>query len=139
MKVFEKIRSLVLPLTTFFSFPSTSSEVSFLLSGVFLSSMSQYWASSSGHLDSGCVLTLGPILDVGESHTITQLYDTKRHTPPCLAKTGRGVWSRWVKVCSYLALELGRYCLAKTGRGVWSHWVKIRSYLALELGRSLFS
>jgi len=48
--------------TTSFSFPSISSEVSFLLSGVFLSSMSQYWARSSGHLDSGCVFTPGPTL-----------------------------------------------------------------------------
>lgn len=52
--------------TTSFSFPSISSEVSFLLSGVFLSSMSQYWARSSGHLDSGCVFTPGPTLERGE-------------------------------------------------------------------------
>lgn len=41
--------------TTSLSFFSTSSEVSFLLSGVFRSNISQQLASNSGHLDSGWV------------------------------------------------------------------------------------
>lgn len=49
-------------LTTSFSFAWISSDVSFLLQGVFLSSISQKLASNSGHRDSGCVLTFKPPL-----------------------------------------------------------------------------
>ena len=53
-------------LTTSFNFASISSEVNFLLKGLFRNNISQKFANNSGHFDSGTVLL--PLLGKEKTH-----------------------------------------------------------------------